>query len=227
MTTIRYHFSRVSRNTKTGPIPVTTTGAASCPPSCGLIAACYANSGPLRIHWDHISNGVRGSTLADLCLDIRRLPGGQLWRHNQAGDLPGTGNAIDAPALAELVHANRGRRGFTYTHKPLTVDNLTAMHAAVDAGFIINLSADDAALADTLAVHNLPVVVVVPADAPKVSFTPLGGKIVLCPAESSDKITCANCGLCAIADRPYMIGFKPKGSNRGALDRKLKGTNTP
>ncbi len=215
---MRYHFTRTSANRKTGPIPVTTTSADSCPPSCGLFDQCYGKTGHLRLHWSHVNKGTRGSSLADLCLDIRRLPGGALWRHNQAGDLPGTGESINANELTRLAKANRGRRGFTYTHKAPIGARLVAMQEATAAGFTINLSADNATHADTLTRHGLPVVVVIPANAPKVSHTPRGRKIVLCPAEFTNKITCSNCGLCQIANRDYIIGFKPKGAQRRAVD---------
>ena len=41
---------------------------------------------------------------------IAALPADTLWRHNQAGDLPGVGDAIDADAFVALVEANKGRR---------------------------------------------------------------------------------------------------------------------
>lgn len=213
----RFHFVRTSGNRKTGPISVTNTDAGSCPPSCGLFAECYAKSGHVAIHWRKLVPGA-GLSLDELCAYIRTIPGRALWRHNVAGDLPGNGDDIDAKALRKISRANKGRRGFTYTHKPLTPDNIAAITAAVGAGFTINLSADNAAAADNLAAHGLPVVVVIPADAPKVTRTPRGRKIVHCPAENSDRVTCANCGLCALADRPYLIGFKPKGVKRRAVD---------
>lgn len=47
-----YHFTRVSGNAKCGPIPVTTTSADSCPPTCSFKGnGCYAESGPLAMHW--------------------------------------------------------------------------------------------------------------------------------------------------------------------------------
>ena len=69
----------------------------------------------------------------------------QLWRHNQAGDLPGRGNKIDLRLLAELVAANRQRRGFTYTHKPLTAANVAAIMGATRDGFTVNVSANSPA----------------------------------------------------------------------------------
>ena len=125
--------------------------------------------------------------------------------------------------MHKIARANRGRRGFTYTHKPATRDNLAAIREAHALGFTINLSADNAAAADRLARHNLPVVVVIPANADKVSRTPRGRKIVLCPAESSDRVTCATCGLCAVADRSYFIGFKPKGIRRKHVNKLAQG----
>lgn len=222
MTAPRFSFVRTSANRKTGPISVTNTDAASCPPSCGLFAECYAKSGHVAIHWRKLVPGA-GLSLVELCRLIRTIPGRALWRHNVAGDLPGIGDAIDAAALAKLTRANRGRRGFTYTHKPDTPANIAAIKTATAAGFIVNLSADNGADADRLARHGLPVVVVIPADAAKVSATPAGRKIVLCPAESSDRVTCATCGICADAGRPYLIGFKPKGVKRRAVDSIAKG----
>jgi hypothetical protein len=220
--TDRFHFVRVSANRKTGPISITNTDARSCPPSCGLFNECYAKSGHVAIHWRKLTAGA-GLSLAELCRYIRTIGGGQLWRHNVAGDLPGAGETIDAPALQRIARANRGRRGFTYTHKPATPENVTAIKAATAAGFTINLSADNAAAADDLAGHGLPVVVVIPNDAPKVTRTPAGLKIVHCPAENSDRVTCATCGLCQQAARPYLIGFKPKGAKRRAVDSIAKG----
>ena len=48
---------------------------------------------------------------------IAALPVNDLWRHNQAGDLPGDGELIDKPKLRQLIKANHGKRGFTYSHK--------------------------------------------------------------------------------------------------------------
>ena len=221
----RYHFKRISGNKKTGPIPVTTTSGDTCPPDCRLFAACYAkNSYHLELHWQHVNNGTRGDTLENLCLDIRKLPGGQLFRLNQAGDLPGRGADLDTAALEKITRASRGRRGFTYTHKHTNPANIAPLKRANAAGLIINLSADNAAHADELAAHGLPLVTVIPIDAPKVTRTPRGRKVVLCPAESSARITCSNCGLCAQPDRPYIIGFKAKGGAKRAADIIARGT---
>jgi hypothetical protein len=221
-----YHFSRVSANRKTGPIPVTTTSADTCPPDCRLKGhGCYAEGGPIGWHWQRVNSGARGISLDMLCRHIRTIPGQMLWRMNQAGDLPGPGDDINAPALARIVAANRGRRGFTYTHKSIGKRrNRAAIRAANAAGFTVNLSADNAAHADTLADSGIPTVVVIPLDAGKVTHTPRGRKIVQCPAENTSRVTCSNCGLCYLSKRDYLIGFKAKGRKRLEVDKIARGT---
>ena len=224
MTAPRFSFVRASANRKTGPMPVTNTDASTCPNSCALKGAgCYAETGPVGWQWSKRTAPGVGLSLAELCRYIRTIGGGQLWRHNVAGDLPGAGETIDADALAKITRANRGRRGFTYTHKPDTPANIAAIKTATAAGFTVNLSADNGADADRLARHGLPLVTIIPADAGKVSHTPAGRKIVLCPAESSDRVTCVTCGICALPARPYIIGFKPKGARRRMVEQLAKG----
>ena len=60
---------------------------------------------------------------AEFTKAIRKLQRGQLWRHNVSGDLPHNGlGDIDAAKVEQLVDANRGRKGYTYTHHPLNAD---------------------------------------------------------------------------------------------------------
>lgn len=124
----RYHFVKVSANSKTGPIPVTYSERETCPPSCPHYRAdCYAEDYYTRMTWDKVTQ--RGGDLAALCDAVAALPEGQLWRHNVAGDLMGEGEHVDAAALGELVRANIGRRGFTYTHKKSPEALTWAAHA--------------------------------------------------------------------------------------------------
>jgi hypothetical protein len=147
---------------------------------------------------------------------VAALPTGTLWRHNQAGDLPGTGNAIDDVALQWLVSANKGKRGFTYTHKPMNVaSNAESVAAANANGFTVNLSANTLAEADTLANdYSLPTVVVLPSTVSgniKIE-TPKGRRVVVCPATYRDDVTCKSCGLCAVRDRKVIVGFPAHGA---------------
>jgi len=212
-----YHITPISTNKKTGPIPVTTTSADSCPPSCPFSGGgCYAKSGgPLALHWRKVSEGKRGGSLEDLTSFIRSLPEGTLFRHNQAGDLPGEGERLDARALRQIVQANTGRRGFTYTHKYGKRGNLRHIKAANEGGFTVNLSANSPSHADELAETGAgPVVCVLDQTTTKNTTTPAGRKIVICPATVRDDITCSTCGLCARSNRSIIVGFPAHGTSK-------------
>lgn len=230
-----------SRNGKVGPIPVSTTADLTCPDTCALKASgCYAKSGPLGMMWRALSKAIPGEAYAlpkgqGQSLDwqgftaaIANLPEGQLWRHNQAGDLPGVGNKIDAIALQDLVNANVGKRGFTYTHKPMTDGcNAAAVMAANLCGFTINLSADTLAQADVLAntkhggVSVGPVVVVLPVDADHKADirTPEGRKVVVCPATYQEETACVDCQLCQRANRKTIVGFPAHGAAKRQAEK--------
>ncbi len=226
------HLTRISGNAKTGPIPVSTSSAETCPPSCPFKAkGCYAASGPLAMHWRKVTSGGNGLSWEDFCLAIAGLPRQTLWRHNQAGDLPGLGECIDASALGQLTKANQGRKGFTYTHKHATTENLEAIRSANAQGFTVNLSANNLAHADTLAdTQSGPVVVVLSADLAREKVngewaetpevyrertrgisTPTGRKVIICPATYRDNVTCASCGFCQ-RQRSAIVGFPAHGA---------------
>ena len=216
----RVHLTLVSRNMKTGPIPVSTTTAETCPDNCPFKAkGCYAKGGPLAIHWRKVTEGKSGMDWDTFCETIAtKLPKGQLWRMNQAGDLPGENNNLDTIALGQLVQANKGKRGFTYTHKPLdTYDERLAIKRANSQGFTVNLSANSPSHADALADLDLgPVVTVLPQEQVENSTTPAGRKIVVCPATIRDNVSCATCGLCQKVNRDCIVGFPAHGNGRKA-----------
>jgi len=242
-------FTLKSRNNKVGAMPVSTTASATCPDACPLKAmGCYAESGPLGMIWKALSSTVAGErfksgrnmlqslTWSQFCDAVSQLPKGTLWRHNQAGDLPGIGDAIDTAALADLVEANGHRRGFTYTHKPIAdADNAKAIADANAQGFTINLSGNTLAHADTLAAANIgPVVAVIPADQGRmakgdtwleteaeyrarvavVQSTPAGRKVSICPATYLDNVSCATCQLCQRRDRKSIVAFPAHGTSK-------------
>lgn len=214
-----YHVTALSSNKKTGPIPVTTTSDNTCPDACPLKKSkvCYAKSGPLAIHWRKVSSGERGTDASGLNQTVRKFKNNQVWRYGQAGDLPGEGNQIDAEQLAKLVKANRHRPNLAYTHKPVLKNehNRLAIKNANDNGFTINLSANNAKQADDLLALNIaPVVAIIPLNAPNVTRTPNGAKIVACPAETKKRVNCASCALCHKRNRDYVIGFRAHGSKK-------------
>ena len=223
----KVHFQRVSSNVKTGPIPATMSQKDTCPINCSLKGSgCYAESGNVNIHWQRLSDGRydgndKVTDWGGLCVNVKSLPKGQIWRHNSAGDLPHTKQWISAPDVLSLADANTGRRGFTYTHHIVNGQTTAAKHnrsvikQSNGLGFTINLSADNLTMADAyVALGIAPVVVILPEDSPTIQQTPGGHTVVVCPAITSDKVTCSTCGICAKSDRKSIIGFPVHGTGK-------------
>jgi hypothetical protein len=183
-------------------------------------AECYAASGPLALHWAAVSAGTRGTSWGQFCETISALPDGQLWRHNQAGDLPSIGASVDAVKLGQLVAANAGKRGFTYSHHRDAASIAWIRHANA-WGFTVNLSANDLADADALADHQAgPVVVVLPSTTTANTTTPAGRPVVICPATQRDDVSCASCQLCQ-RQRAAIVGFPAHGSRHRVINMRL------
>jgi hypothetical protein len=213
-------YTHRSSNAKVGKIPVTTSSKRTCPTECPMLDnGCYASAGfHTNMHWDKVTSGERGAPIDDLCEQVRRLPEGQLWRHNVAGDLmPTSDGKIDSRALWMLTAANTGRRGFTYTHYAPTGENLEAIEGANRAGFTVNISANSPREAlDVAQTTTAPVVTIVPSD-----FWAQGdtvGSIVRCPAETRDEVTCKTCKLCSVATRKTIVGFTVHGTQAKKAD---------
>lgn len=230
---VRILFTAVSGNKKTGPIPTTISSKRTCPEVCPLKrGGCYAQTGPLNMHWTRLTNGAAGLSWQDFLKEIKRLWPGQLWRHNTAGDLQGENDKLDRKALRELTAANRDKRVICYSHySPLTENvgkqtaehNKRAIKEAVSNGFVINLSANSMVHADKLVALGIaPVVTVLPSTQRTNCLTPAGNRVVVCPATreggAHGRVTCARCGLCARANRDYIIGFPAHGTLYGKVN---------
>ena len=226
---MKFSFVAISNNAKTGPIPVTTSSAESCPPSCPFNSGgCYAKMGPLAIHWSKITNGLRGVEWPEFLAAVRSIGFRKLWRHNQAGDLPGEGETIDFGMLSELVAANEGKRGFTYTHKSPVGKNKAAIFYANKNGFTVNLSGNSVGHADKLRALKIgPVVTVLPVEAsngPRQFISPAGNRVVICPATYRAGFNCEKCGICQNAKRETIIGFPAHGTAKRKAGEIAKGT---
>lgn len=230
-TVLRARLFVKSQNTKLGGIPSSMTSRGTCPTTCSFYEhGCMSEYGKIAYHWRTV--GESGDTWEKFCADVAALPEGQLWRHNVAGDLPGDGVTIDRDALEDLVHANRDKRGFTFTHHSYTngpdietvLHNESAIRYANRNGFTVNISCDSLEQADRVARFQkvdgaVPVVVVVPHDAPIRLKTPEGRRVTICPAETEAGMTCADCRLCADANRKTIVAFQSHGQSRAQVDR--------
>jgi hypothetical protein len=230
-------FTAESRNAKTGPIAVTTSPREFCPDTCPLKkSGCYAAQSNLGYIWRALSTTTAGQafkngrsqigtvTWQTLVAAVTDLSPDTLWRHNQAGDLPGDGAAIDRVKLSELVVANSGKRGFTYSHYDVlgSAHNRDAIADANKRGFTINLSGNSLSHADKLADTGAgPVVTLLAADqtGKRDIATPAGRRVVVCPATYRDDVTCKSCGLCQRQSRNVIVGFPAHGAAKKAASQ--------
>lgn len=235
----KFLITRKSLNPITGPIMVTTSPRVTCPFSCPLrkgadtptAGLCYAEHGVLGGYvWTLLDRTPVGGSFQngnikvygfdELLYVIRSLPPGSLWRHNVAGDLPSNNKVtIDRAALRAIVDANKGRRGFTFTHYDVltNLSNRQAVEEANQNGFTINLSANSMEHADRLAdLRIAPVTVILPANSKLNTRTQKGRTVVVCPINTHPGVTCASCGLCA-RQRSTITGFPVTGGQKHTL----------
>jgi hypothetical protein len=113
-----------------------------------------------------------------------------------------------------ILEANRGKRGFTYTHKPLTEKNLSWIEKSNRKGFTVNISTNSVrhAIETVRKAPQAPVVTLLPADHTEERFERDGVSFRVCPAQVRDNVDCSKCGLCAIPKRPFVIGFIAHGT---------------
>lgn len=210
-------LTAVSSNTKTGPIPTSTTERSSCPTTCAFYnKGCYAKSGPQALHWTKVSNAERGVSWDEFTKLIRKIAKGQLWRHNVAGDLPHNDGNIDYLQLRKLIDANKGKKGYTYTHHVLNDHNVIAVQNSNALGFTVNASCESVDDADrVMTEYGIPAVAVVNSEKTDRFYkTESGRKIITCPATIHENVTCATCGLCQVADREFVIAFPAHGGSK-------------
>ena len=215
-------LTAISSNRKTGAIPTSTTEKASCPSTCPfLLKGCYAKGGPQNIHWSAISRGERGMVWSEFTSAIRKLKRGQLWRHNVSGDLPHSDGVIDSAKVSALVDANRGRKGYTYTHHILNNENLAIIQESNKNGFTINASCESVDVADSVMTeHNIPAVAVINSEESRRFFTTTSGrKVIVCPATVHDNVSCADCGICANANRSAIVAFPAHGNAKKSVNQ--------
>ena len=234
-----FHLTPKSANVKTGPMPVSTSSAKTCPNACPFKKmGCYGDGGPLNIHWQKVTEKKRGDLWGAFLDKISNMKKGQIWRHNQVGDLVPRSDCketIDGESLKDLVKANKGRKGFTYSHFDILTNflNRSLIAAANKGGFTINVSGNSLEHVDKIrkAAPNLPAVTVLPAEygkgkketlkeyksrlqaLPFSKKTPAGNPLTICPATFLDSVNCLTCKVCQVSNRKSIIGFPAHGTS--------------
>ena len=219
-----YSLIQHSQASKLGGMPASYSPISDCNPDCPLMSGgCFALHGHVAIHWLKVSIWERGVSFWQFCRQVKALPRGIVWRHNIAGDLPRTGRTkrICKFRATKLMKANKGKKGYTYTHHEQTPHNLAIIREMNEGGFTVNVSCDTPQqAADIRNSTALPTVTILPSDAPKVQEID-GVKIVACPSQTSDKVHCNPVcvhQMCANPKRDYVVGFYPHGSGKKRAD---------
>lgn len=221
---MRVRFTRISSNTKTGPIGVTMTESKSCPDTCSLKGAgCYARFSFVGTQWRQLDKGTHGIEWDEFIRELSVMPNGYTFRHNVAGDLPHNNGTINREMMLDLIKASKRKTGFTYTHHEMTIENQAIVMMANYGGFTVNVSCDNLDQVDSMLALGLPVATILPEVVGKSTVTPKGNRVITCPATYRDDVTCATCGgdrpLCARADRGYAIGFPVHGAGKKKAEK--------
>lgn len=211
-----------SANRKTGPIPVTARTGSTCPASCPLVNpetlepgdGCYGH-GRIAYHARRLGTQER----AVLKQIAREAPLGGLVRHHEVGDVMRDGRP-DTRYLAQLAQLAADRpdlRHILYTHAWRELD-------ASALPFTMNASCETREeIEDASARGFLPVVIVQDHADELIGSYVDGRKVIVCPADTDERVTCSACGLCAKADTPKhrraVVAFPAHGPTRKAAIR--------
>ena len=232
-TTIMTHWYRLTKkssNKKTGPIAVSTTSKDSCPATCPLKGnGCYADSGPLRLHWEIVSAGdqhakPRGCTFEVFLSQIKSLAENSALRINQAGDLPHFNGSINRSHVLELatVCGERSLKAWTYTHHNLNDgDNKFTVLKANKLGLTVNVSAHSQQHAAYYHKQGLPAVCIVPKNEERTFWVYDDVSFIVCPAQTNKDMNCDTCRLCANANRKSVVAFRAHGNSARKVEQTI------
>ena len=210
------HLVARSGTSKTGPLPVTYRPMTTCPTDCPFLpdgesatqGGCYG-TGRLFASAKHraVTLDVEAGVWT---VRLGKDTAARYLRDRVVGDVLTPAGDIDRDyltAIADIATAN-GLTPFGYTH---AWRRFTPADAAWlrTLGYVMNASVETHAQAAQAAALGLPVTIV--DDTTPDGATVAGQRLITCPAQTRADITCADCGLCATADRTTLIRFRPHG----------------
>ena len=209
-------FVEKSTNRKTGNIPQTYTEKGSCPTSCPFHGrGCYGEDYYTNMTWNRCS--THGLNLEQLCAAVLKLEPGTLLRYNVAGDMaiPGTGRLnLDLVSRLSGIFCAAGVQAYTYTHCELGRLEGYCLRVARSSGFTVNASCETMQECDKAIDLGVPAVIAC-VDAEHVpATTPKGRRIVICPNQSHERVTCKSCKLCARGNRKVVVALLAHGVRR-------------
>lgn len=216
-----------SSNTKTGDVPTAWVGAtraetrASCA-GCPLLASgdkaggCYAHSGQpataIASVWRAADKDPERYTLPRAL--ERRHKGARMVRLSALGDIGRIGVDAARGVVATVKGAGLSVVGYTHHWREAPVSEAWRGH--------LMASCDTLADVDRALTEGWRATVVVRADTPRVTTTPEGARVVVCPAQEAERtgrkaLTCNACRLCDASRPGPVIAFLAHGSTAGRL----------
>lgn len=212
-------ISAASGNSKTGPIPTTSRPQDTCPTSCPFFdAGCYGK-GRIFALADKYANEHNESSMTAVLSKARKAA--RIVRDRVVGDLLDTDGNVDYAYMRAIAAAARvnGLRVFGYTHVPLERLDLDS----VPENYVLNISTEtpDGAAAAIRAGFDAVMVNDDIAEGTMIE----GKRIVTCPAQTREGITCATCGLCSKKNRKSIIRFLTHGAGKRKAAQAVRKAN--
>jgi hypothetical protein len=220
------HIVADSGNAKTGRMPVTYRTADTCPRTCPFLprtmggnGGCYGTG---RIFGSAAKYATTMST-ADALSKLARAPkGSRYMRDRVVGDLVDASGGFDMPYVAAIAEVadSAGLQVFGYTHAwpIMTAGDVAAVKAT---GYVLNASCETAE--DVSRAVSLGMPTVIAGDSWADGEVVAGRRIVTCPAQTRDDVTCASCGLCAKPDRACTVRFLIHGAAKSQAAASIVG----
>ena len=216
-----------SANKKTGHMPVTYRPMTTCPPDCvflpsGPIGGCYG-TGRIFAMADRRAMYL---TIAQAISEIQKSRPTKArvkyLRDRVVGDVITPDMTMDRNYLQAIsdVARHEGLIPFGYTHawRYFTRRDVQFIKRI---GYVMNASCEtveDVEVAVSLGL--LPTIV--DNDLPEGAIV-AGYRVVTCPAQTRDEVTCASCGLCAKAQRKALVRFRIHGTARNKAIEAVEG----
>ena len=213
---MRTMVAPTSTNTKTGKgCAVTYRTADTCPLYCPLRAAgCYAWG---RIFGIPARLGVEDGSSYAAVRALAVHPAVSLVRANVCGDMLTPDGTPDLPYLSALSDVAASVPVFSYTHawRDLSPD--------LAPGVTVNASCDTAADLSAAIAAGWPTVVTDTGEGDSlIGQTVAGRRVVQCPGQVRESVTCASCRLCARPNRAATVAFVVHGSGRRLATRSIR-----
>jgi len=205
------HLVAVSSNTKIGPMPATYRGRDTCPGDCPFLNnGCYGDG---RIFG--LAHKYATALTIDKAREIlrRARTDARYLRDRVVGDLVNARGLFDMRYLMDIARLARENRltvfGYTHAWRMLTRDHVRAITAS---GYVMNASCET--VEDVRQAISLGMPSVITNDNVAERDTVAGLRVITCPAQTRDNVTCASCGLCAKPDRKVVIRFLTHGPSK-------------